>query len=376
MTGHKKEVRPGVWKLRVSAGKDPVTGKYVYVSKTIHGGPRIADQELAKLVVSAETSAAPELTLNSVIEAFLALRERQGISAKTLDSYQTLWRNHISGRLGVQKIAKLRPGDLDHEYGVMAAQGVGVSTIEHVHRLISAALGQAVKWEWLTKNPASSASPPTAGRTVVTAPTVEELNAIIQAVGSAQMANMFALLALTGARRGEIVALRWSDFDFAGGILAISKSVGYTAASGIFVKSTKTNKIRRISADETTTAVIVSQMDDLKSHVEQGFDLAPDPYLFPGDPGGFNPIHPDTPSKAFRRVVSKLGLAYHLHQLRHFAATQLIAGGFDPITVAARLGHDASVLMTRYAHLLEARDRAASEYLGARVFMPKPIDHT
>ncbi len=362
-----------MWRLRASAGKDPITGKYVYVSKTIHGGPRIADQELAKLVVSAQTSAAPELTLNSVIEAFLALRERQGISAKTLDSYQTLWRNHISGRLGVQKIAKLRPGDLDHEYGVMAAQGVGVSTIEHVHRLISAALGQAVKWEYLIKNPASSASPPTAGRTVVTAPTVPELNAIIQSTGSAQMANMFALLSLTGARRGEIVALRWSDFefDFAGGILAISKSVGYTAASGIFVKSTKTNKIRRISADETTTAVIVSQMDDLKRHVELGFDLAPDPYLFPGDPGGFNPIHPDTPSKAFRRVVSKLGLPFHLHQLRHFAATQLIAGGFDPITVASRLGHDASVLMARYAHLLEARDRAASEYLGSLIELPE-----
>ena len=43
MTGHKKEIRPGVWKLRVSAGRDPVTGKYRYFSKTVEGGPRIVN---------------------------------------------------------------------------------------------------------------------------------------------------------------------------------------------------------------------------------------------------------------------------------------------------------------------------------------------
>ncbi len=301
----------------------------MYVSKTIHGGPRLADQELAKLVVSAQSKAAPDRLLTDLIQEFLALRERQGIGIKTSDAYRTLLRNHVSPRLGRYKIAKLRPGDLDHKYGVMAAQGIGTSTIEHVHRLVRAALIQAVKWEWLDRNAAALASPPSTGCTVVTAPSPAELQEIVAkvATGSAQMANLLALLALTGARRGEIAALRWSDYYFQARMLTISKSVGYTATSGIFVKATKTNKIRRISIDETAAAVIVSQMDELKTHVELGFDLAPDPYLFAGDPGGFQSIHPDVPSKAFRRACQSLGLPYHLPQLRHFAATDLSPRG-------------------------------------------------
>ena len=54
MTGHKKEVQPGVWRLGVSAGKDPITGKYKYLYQTVKGGPHIADQELARLVTKSK----------------------------------------------------------------------------------------------------------------------------------------------------------------------------------------------------------------------------------------------------------------------------------------------------------------------------------
>ena len=139
------------------------------------------------------------------------------------------------------------------------------------------------------------------------------------------MAAVFALLAITGARRGEVLALRWTDYDPKLKVPRISKSVGYAPDHGIYVKSTKTHNIRRLAVDETMEIVIFSQMEALKKNVFPGFDLAGDPYLFPGNPGGFGPVHPDTPPKVFRKVCDSLSLPYHLHQLRHFVATELIA---------------------------------------------------
>lgn len=86
MAGHKKEIRPGVWRLRVSAGNHPATGKPRYVTKTVEGGPRIADQELAKQVVSAQ-EARSSATVEQLITELLRLRERQGIGIRTLASY-------------------------------------------------------------------------------------------------------------------------------------------------------------------------------------------------------------------------------------------------------------------------------------------------
>ena len=171
------------------------------------------------------------------------------------------------------------------------------------------------------------------------------------------------------------VVRRWSDYNPDTRTLTIARSLRYTTEAGIYEKSTKTHGIRRIGIDETLEGVIFSQIEVLKKNIELGFELVPDPYLFFGEPDGSTSLHPDTPSKFFRKVCNSLYLPYHLHQLRHFTATQLIAAGVDVRTVSGRLGHaDASVTLRIYSHVLEAQDRAASESLGSRVFIPKRID--
>ena len=275
--------------------------------------------------------------------------------------------------IGSKRIDKLTARDLDALYRKMLDAGLSRSRVRQTHAVLSRALTQAVKWQWLSQNVARFASPPSVQRTVVTAPSPEQLRDILlEASGrSAQMAALFALLAFTGARRGEIVALRWSDYDSRAGILTISKSVGYTAKNGIFVKSTKTNMTRRIETSTTMNTIVESQVSVLKKNADRGFDLASDPYLFYGDPGGFGPVHPDTPTKFFRIVCDQLGLPLHLHQLRHFVGTELIAAGHDPRTVAGRLGHDPAMLLRTYAHVVQARDRAASEYLETLIDFPR-----
>ncbi|WP_276946947.1 tyrosine-type recombinase/integrase [Ferrimicrobium acidiphilum] len=355
---------------------DPSTGKYRYISKTVQGGPRIADRALAELVSSTKQGQSAA-TIEMIVNEFLTRGESSGIGLRALASYRMLAKNHIIPRLGLKRVDLLTVQDLDRLYQQMVSDGVGVSTIGHCHALIRSTLSQAVKWGWVDRNVAKLASPPASGRSVVIAPSSEELGQILSLASkrSPQLANVFALAALTGARRGEVLALRWSDYDSVAKVLTISKSVGYTSGAGVFVKSTKTDSVRSFGVDEVLEGVIVSQIEALQKSVDAGFILVADPYLFFGEPDGSKPLHPDTPTKFFRIICDSLGLPYHLHQLRHFTATQLIAAGVDVRTVANRLGHaDASVTMKVYAHVLEAQDRAASEYLGSRVFIPKPID--
>ncbi len=376
MTGHKKELRPGVWRLRVSAGKDPATGKYRYVQKVVYGGPRVASQELVQLVASSRGGPSSGATVEDLFQEFFELCERSGLAKTTVFSYKVLTEKHILPALGNSQIVSVSARDLDKLYAQMSKKGLSAARVRYAHAIIRRALNQAVKWGWISVNVAKLATPPSVKRTVLTAPSPEELDQILAATlpRSVQMTAFFALLALTGMRRGEGLALRWSDYDEMSKVLTISRSLAYTPELGIFEKPTKKyNSDRRIGVDQLLESVIASQMEALRKNVELGFELVSDPFLFPGSPDGSIPLHPDTPSKLFRKICDTLGFPYHLHQLRHFVGTQLVAAGFDSSTIAGLLGHDPVVLERTYVHRVEARDRAALAHLESLIRLPDSL---
>lgn len=174
MTGHKKEIRPGVWKLRVSTGRDPVAGKYRYISKTIEGVPRIADRALAELVASARNSNSA-ITLDRLIDEFLRSCENSGLALRTIAGYREIASHHVVPTVGKKRIETITGRGLDNLYGSILEQGLSTSRAKHAHTLISRALGQAVKWGWLERNVAKLAFPPTVRRAPTFAPSPEEL---------------------------------------------------------------------------------------------------------------------------------------------------------------------------------------------------------
>ena len=134
LAGQKKEIRPGVWKLRVSAGKDPVTGKCVYVSKTVYGGSQMADQALAALVVAART-ARSSITLVHLIDEFFQVSD--DLAVTTRRNYRLIANDHILPVLGSKRIEKITGRDLDNLYRKMAEKGLGAASIRYAHALIS-----------------------------------------------------------------------------------------------------------------------------------------------------------------------------------------------------------------------------------------------
>ena len=121
----------------------------------------------------------------------------------------------------------------------------------------------------------------------------------------------------------------------------------------------------RVGIEAMAKTILEDRMADLRAAVDAGFEVVEDPYIFASDPTGAAPWHPDWPTHAFAFICKSLSLDFHLHQLRHFTATQLIAAGVDIRTVSGRLGHsDPTVTLRVYSHVVESADLRATEIMS------------
>lgn len=377
------ERRPGVWRLRVFVGNDPMTGRKRQASKTFHGGERAAETELARFVTSLadRVPGSPSMTFAALLDHFVGHCVSVGRSPTTIDSYRR-HTNNVRKGIGRTPIAKLRPDQLDGLYSQLRSTGVpggrgplAPASVRRHHAFFSAALNQAVKWGWLTTNPAKRATVPSMSQRRLTAPSPAELRQLVEkATASRGPANglLIALAAMTGARRGELAALRWSDVDIEAGLVHFRRAVKQVGRS-ITLGDTKTHSERSVTLPPAAVDALRAYTDEVANFAaEQQIPLAFDPFLFSPEPSHGRPCLPSSISQAFSRTAVACGLPYHLHQLRHFAATQAIAAGFDPVSVAARLGHaDPSVTMRVYSHALDSVDKAIGEHLGELVEGPK-----
>jgi integrase len=295
------------------------------------------------------------------------------LSPTTLHEYERLLGRLILPKLGSVKVRALRAADLDSFYAYLGRKGghngapLGAQSIRHVHALIRRLLNQAVKWNWVTVNPASRASPP---RVVPKKPDVPTPEAIVRLLALADerdpdLACFLRLAAVTGARRGELCALRWTDFER--NSLRISRSVYGGRHDQLGEKDTKTHAARRLSLDPTTLDIMRTHRHRCRQRAKAcGVVLSDGAFVFSGEADGSHPWRPGRVTLAFGRLRREADVpSVRLHDLRHFAATQLLAAGVPVRTVAGRLGHaNAATTLNVYAHVLETSDEQAAAVLG------------
>jgi integrase len=176
--------------------------------------------------------------------------------------------------------------------------------------------------------------------------------------------RLIAFAALTGMRRGEICALRWTDIH--ADVIVVARSL-VKIKGETHEGTTKTHQVRRIALDPLANGLLTAQLNYYRESAVKA-DVVPraDGYVFFGFPDGSISLHPDSLSAAFKRISIRAGVEnLHFHSLRHFSATQLIAAGVDVRTVANRLGHaDPSMTLRVYSHALEQKDKDAASILG------------
>ena len=365
--GSLRERSPGVWQARVYNGLDPVSGARRYMARTIHAKTESAAQrELRKLERQVASGRAPRgttaVTLGEQLDDWYANKKSQ-LAPGTRLGYESATR--LCEPLRPIPLGKVSARDLDALYAELGRQGKATSTIRKVHLVISAALAQAVRHDLLDRNVALNAEPPAVRGKQTRPPTIEELTQLLDAADDDFRVFLFTAMT-TGARRGELVALRWRDVDLDGRTITIRQSVAEDRDS-ILIKDTKSHQVRAVALDDETVTM-------LKAHKERvgkvarncGSELTPERFVFSPRPGNDTCFVPKVISRRFARLCERTKVeGVRLHDVRHFAGSQLVAAGVDIRTVSARLGHSRpSITLDIYTHRVQDNDRAAAEVLG------------
>ncbi len=239
-------------------------------------------------------------------------------------------------------------------------------TVRNIASVVSSAFARAIRWGLVTTNPVTNSEPPRVKKHFGIALTVAQQSTLIESASGPWCMEIFLdVSAATGARRGKVLALRWSDMK--DGRFTISRSLTQTK-NGLEFKGTKSEKPRVIKVPASTLVKLEAhrqQQDVFRS--KYGPDYRADLDLIFANPDG-TPLRPDsisaTVSLLFRRL--KLPKGASLHSLRHTHTSHLLANGVPLPVVSARLGHS-SVKVTAevYSHMINGQDDEAADQWDA-----------
>lgn len=309
--------------------------------------------------------------LKVTVAEFIDRWDRDWASANaaptTLQRYRGLIVNQVKPGVGHVQVQKLRPVHLNELYANLIRGGLAPRTVGHVHRLLHRALGHAVTWGVTQQNPASAVKPPRVEDTEVEILKEGEIEALLDKLRGRSLHPIAVFALASGARRGEMLALRWQDIDLATGKVRIERSLEQTKAGGLRFKTTKTKRGRRT----ITIAPSVSMVLRAHRKTQQERWLALGAGRLPEDALVFatwsgEPRTPNALSKDWSETTADFGLKITLHALRHTHASMLIASGMDVVTLSRRLGHASpTVTLGVYGHLYSNTDDRAAEITEA-----------
>ncbi|MFV0525077.1 MAG: tyrosine-type recombinase/integrase [Acidimicrobiales bacterium] len=367
-----REKSPGVWELVVSAGRDPVTGRYRQLSRTFHGNLRDAKKARAALVaeVGQGRHDGANATVDQLCTAWLAELERKGRSPNTIHNYRKTYRHDIAPTLSNVKVTKVTTKMLTDLYGEHQRRGLAARSVYQIHATISSMMTQACRWGWRTSNPAQWAEPPSLPNVAPVVPTPDQVVELITAAEQSrrpEYARLIFIAATTGLRRGELCALRWvRDVDSERRLLTVSQSILESRGEGLVEAPTKNRQTRLLAVDERTMAMLAAQMEAMKERaVAAHAGLVPDSYVFSDAIDGSEPWRPGAITLYFTRLRKRVGLEHlTFHSLRKFMGTYGQDLGFSPVQVAMRAGHDPSVAAKHYTGNVAEADRALADAIS------------
>jgi integrase len=244
-------------------------------------------------------------------------------------------------------------------------------TIMHHHRLIHTILKQARKERVVTTNAAEEATPPKVQKNEAAFFEIEEIIAIRKALNEQAMHWRTATMLFidTGARRGEIMGLKWSSVNYKDGTITIENNLQYLPGQGKYDETTKTEEIRILSISPQIMRLMKKlQIEQNTLRLQMGTLWEDKGYCFATSTG--NAYHPNSLNNWLDKFSKKYGLPkIHPHKFRHSQASILYASNIDIVTISNRLGHsEVSTTQNIYAHIMKESDKKAQEAIASALY--------
>ena len=366
MAGSIRRRGSNTWELTVDLGRDPVTGQRQRRFESFKGTKKAAQQRLTDLLSTRDRGIdiqPTKVTLREYLARWLTDYAAVSVAPSTLARYRIAIDKHISAHLGSRLLAELRPMDIQRLHSTCLGEKLSPRTVVQHHRIVREALKHAVLWQLIPANPADAVSPPRYERKEMAVLDGPEVLRLLEVAEGSFLHPVIFLAVDSGARVGELLGLRWSDIDFEGRTLRIVRTVQRIAKEGIAFRSTKTAKSRRtIRLAQATCEILQAhrdRQDDFR--LSQGASYIDQDLVFAQPHGG--PFEPVQISHSFGKLIRGSDLPrIRFHDLRHTAATIMLAKNIHPKVVSERLGH-ASIHITldTYSHVLpHLQDEAAT----------------
>ena len=353
--GHQLKDKEGklIWRIKASGGFDGA-GKRIQPTGTVHGARKDAQNAADRLQAQTDRAGSEHIrTVAEWVEEYLRLRKGH-VSARTLDGYRRMAELRVIPQLGKQPLPDVLPKHIHlflDKIGSKRLDGRGErlssNTVGKYYRFLHLIFAEAFYRGFVEGNPVIGVKPPEVARVRPTYLKSEEIQIVLKALKAEPLSLRVAfMLALTtGMRRGEIIALHWSDIDMDAQVIRVEHAVT-TSEGKQLIGCTKTARsVRTVSA----TADLLSVLAEWRQQCPQTADNL----VFTWPDGKW--WHIDFVSKAWREFCTRAKVSpINFHGLRHTNASLLLSAGLGVAEVAEHLGHASpSTTMNIYTHTMK-----------------------
>jgi integrase len=328
-----------------------------------------ADQLKGTLVANSS------IRFSEYVKRWLEIKKGQ-TKRSTYESYVDVCESHITPVLGPHKVQKVTTANLNDYIQTKLKAGLSTATVTRQRAIIHNILDLAIKEGIVGRNVSDNCTTLTIQREQTKTLSLEEITKLLEVAKGIYEAdkgkgNKFfqiyhiVLLALaTGARRGEILALKWENIDFDKNVITIRDSLT-EAEGGVYIDTPKTNASRRVIAVDLAVLKELQELKKVNDELTKKIVDKESPWVF--STRDCKPLTPSNMSRAWRSLLADAELKdIRFHDLRHTQATHLIANGTNIKTVSARMGHATTrITLDLYAHALPEQDREAAERMGS-----------
>ena len=343
-----------------------------------------AEKEVQKIAIQFEDEvkngvggSQRNLKLADFIPMYLDVK-KDILAPRTYETYTKICNTLIIPQLGHIKLSELKPAHVQQFIKYMQKSGdkqLSPSTIKRKIAVLQSVLHQAVKLGLIQTNPANAErlTMPKVVTPKVEIFTKQEAVEMLSCLEDEplQYKVVIYLAIMSGAREGELTALKFSDVDFINNRITIERAAYKLKGEPIMTKPPKDNDVRTVRIDEYTIELI----RQLKAEKEQerlrlGTAWIGDEWIFTTWNGSI--MHPATPSHWFREFLKRHGLKHRkFHALRHTSATLQLLGGVNIKQVSGRLGHSDLRVTNQYIHCLAEADEVAANVLQKMLITKK-----
>ncbi|HVB61435.1 MAG TPA: tyrosine-type recombinase/integrase [Ktedonobacteraceae bacterium] len=326
--------------------------------KYIYGETRHEVQEKLKVVLREQQQGtlvtAPQQSVKQFLERWVEQACKPTVRIMTYVQYRSVINHHLVPGLGHVTLQKLTPEMLRAFYREKLDQGLKPPTVGAIHKVLRRALRDAVADGAVARNVASLVKAPRIESREAQTLTVKEAERLLEAARDSSLDALLMLALTTGMRRGELLALRWSDVDLVQGSIFIRRTMTRVAGYGLVENEAKTKSSRRRI---TLSSVAIEALQRHQAQQEQiklavGSSWQDKKIVFCDKDGGL--LCPTKMVRWYDKLLKQIGLPHmHFHDLRHSVATILLAAGVHPKKVQELLGHSSiTITMDVYSHVL------------------------